>query len=114
MGVRVSPRAPFFHLFPIPRIFFFSFLYFRFDSGKTVSADWQSRRWTAIFIYSVQKWRMKNETDFISANALSATPGKGAKNSFFVTDMHSEFSVHAARFLSRPPERVQKIVLTED
>ena len=53
-------------------------------------------------------------SDFIAANALSASPGKGAKHSFFVTDMHSEFSVHAARFLNRPPERVQKIVLTED
>ena len=53
-------------------------------------------------------------SDFIQKNDLCATPGKGAKNSFFVTDLHSEFAVHAARFLSHPPERVQKIVLTED
>ena len=53
-------------------------------------------------------------SDFLRANALSASPGKCSKQSFFVTDMHSEFSVHAARFLSRPPERVQKVVLSED
>lgn len=45
-----------------------------------------------------------------SAN-LAASPEKEGKSSFFVTDMHSEFPVHAARFLNRTPERVEKITL---
>ena len=48
---------------------------------------------------------------YLKNGNLSASPGKGGKSCFFVTDMHSEFPVHAARFLNRMPERVEKITL---
>lgn len=53
-------------------------------------------------------------SDFIRTHFLSASSGKGGRSRFFVTDLHSEFPVHAARFLNRTPERVEKIVLAED
>lgn len=50
-------------------------------------------------------------TEYLRRNHLCATEGKGNKCGFFVTDMHSELPVHAARFLGRSPERVEKIAL---
>ncbi len=49
--------------------------------------------------------------DYLEGHCLSASPGKGSKFSCFVTDMHSAFYTHAARFLNRIPERVEKITL---
>jgi len=53
-------------------------------------------------------------SEYMSENHLCASAGKGGKSSFFVTDMHSEFPVHAARFLNRTPERVEKITLSDE
>lgn len=48
---------------------------------------------------------------YLTANALAAMPGKKSQSRFFVTDMHSAFPAHAARFLKRTPERVEKVSL---
>ena len=49
--------------------------------------------------------------EFLLRNNLSAAKGKGR---FFFTDLHSELPAHAARFLGRPLERVEKITLGEE
>lgn len=51
-------------------------------------------------------------TEYLRRNHLCAAEGKGNKCGFFVTDMHSELPVHAARFLGRSPERIEKIALS--
>ena len=52
--------------------------------------------------------------EFLLRNNLSAAKGKGSKCRFFFTDLHSELPAHAARFLGRPLERVEKITLGEE
>ncbi len=51
--------------------------------------------------------------NYLRDRGLSATAGKGAHARFFVTDMHAAFHTHAARFLSRPPEQVERVSLEE-
>lgn len=52
--------------------------------------------------------------DFLLHNNLSAAKDKGSKCRFFFTDLHSELPAHAACFLGRPLERVEKITLGEE
>ncbi len=52
--------------------------------------------------------------EVLQEHHLAATPGKRSQSRFFVTDMHSQFTAHATRFLSRPPERVERVSLETD
>ena len=51
--------------------------------------------------------------EYLTREALAATPEKRARYGFFVTDLPSEFHTHAQRFLGRPPGRVDKVQLAD-